>query len=150
MTPDELIKTFDDCLEYVYGRRMGRDNPYKDDMKTAQGWIDDGLPLFLAAIVFYEQMSRLHERFLRNNQDRQYVPHSLKVFDDNIRTANHRQARGGNYDTWENEELRWRSRVKGWMKQPNLWQADHWGPTPGQSGCRMPRAVMKEMEDVGR
>lgn len=146
MTPDELIKIFDDCLEYVYGRRMGRDNPYKEDRATAQAWIDDGLEPFLAAIVFHEQMSKMHERFLHNNQDRKHVPCSLKVFSENIDAAIHRYKRGGNYDVWENQDLQWRSRVKGWMKRPELWQIEHWGPAPGKIDCRVPKSVLRELD----
>jgi hypothetical protein len=72
----QIIEAFDECLEFVYGRQYGRDNPHRSDSQTAARWIDGGLTLPVACFVFYRQMNLLHEKWLRDDlKDRSHIPH---------------------------------------------------------------------------
>jgi hypothetical protein len=146
--PEDIVSAFDECRDYVFGRSLGRDNPHASDLVTAKRWVSEGLTLTIAVIVFHEQMSWMHEKFLRfgDGKDRRYLPTSLKVFNENIETAIRRMQNGGHFDTWESEILKWRSRCKGWKKDPNLWRAESWGPPPFHDGCMVPREVLKELK----
>jgi len=149
-TPDDIIRAFDDCLDYIFGRALGRDNPHATDAATARKWLADGLTLVIAVIVFHEQMNWMHEKFLRfgNAKDRSYLPSALKVFNDNIETAIRRHQNGGQLDEWDRRDSQWRARVKGWARNPRLWRQDMWGPPPGQPGCRLPRSVLVELKEA--
>lgn len=144
VSPAQIIQAFDACLDYVYGSRYGRDNPHKSDAETAQHWIDDGLTVPVAYFVFHRQMSIMHEKWLRDDlRDRSHIPHSLKLFDENIE-AGIRRANGDEVTPWDMEESKWRSRIKGWKRNPDFWNVDMWGPRPNQLGCRAPCALLKE------
>jgi hypothetical protein len=147
LKPDDLIKAFDGVREYVFGYGLGRDNPHKDDKKTAETWIAEGATLLVAIMVFYEQMSWMHEKFLRfgNAKDRSYLPASLKVFNENIEAALRRQKSGGQTDETEKAYSLWRSRCKGWLKDKRLWQINMWGPEPFQEGNRVPKSILQEL-----
>jgi hypothetical protein len=95
-------------------------------------------------------MTWMNEKFLRfgGAKDRSYLPASLKVFDENIETAIRKVQNGGHFDTWESEILRWRSRCKGWKRNPGLWNENAWGPPPSEAGCRAPMEVLKDWEKV--
>lgn len=138
---EEIVKLFDECREYVFGYGEGRDNYYADDLETAKSWIDGGVNYFLAAIVFYEQMTWMHEKYLKF-RDRKHMPSSLKVFDENIKTAIRRQKNGGNFESWEQEIAQWAARYRTWQKK-RLWDYNNWGPDPSQSGTRVPKSVLK-------
>jgi hypothetical protein len=143
--PSPIIEAFDACLEYVYGRCYGRDNPHKSDVETAKRWITAGLTVPVACFVFYRQMNLMHEKWGRDElRDRSHIPHALKVFDENIE-AGIRRAKDGALSAWDMAESQWRARVKGWLKRPELWNADMWGPPPGVEGCRAPRSVLVEV-----
>lgn len=147
MKPDDVIKAFDDIREYVFGYSFGRDNPHSSDKQTAQEWIEDGLNINIAAAVFYEQMSWMHEKFLRYGgaKERSYLPSSLKVFNDNIEVAIRRSTGKGQIDEWEKEISKWRSRCKGWITNKNLWRIEMWGPEPFEIGTRVPKEILKEL-----
>jgi hypothetical protein len=115
-------------------------------MAAAQKWIDAGITLTVATIVFSEQMNWMHEKFLRfgEGKDRSYLPASLKVFDENIEAAIRRIKTGGQTEPWEGEISKWRSRCKSWKKN-TLWLTEHWGPKPFEAGCRVPRQVLEEL-----
>lgn len=142
--PEQIIAAFDECLDYVYGRRYGRNNPHTSDIATAIRWIAAGLTLPVACFVFYRQMNLMHERWMRDDlKDRAHIPHSLKVFDEAIDSAI-RRARDGEVSTWDLEDSRWRARLTGWKRKSSFWLEDHWGPPPGSPGCRVPGAVRRE------
>jgi hypothetical protein len=144
-TQSQIIEAFDDCLEYVYGRQYGRDNPHKYDTDTAELWIAAGLTVTVACFVFYRQMNLMHEKWLRDQlRDRSHIPHCLKVFDENIE-AGIRHQKQGDVTTWEMADSQWRSRLKVWIMRPDLWRTEMWGPPPGDSACRAPRSVMVEV-----
>lgn len=138
-----MISAFDECREYIFGYSWGRDNPHKSDMETAKRWIDEGVTITLAVIVFHEQMTWMHEKFLRFGEakDRSYLPASLKVFDENIEAAIRRSQSGGQSEFWEGEISRWRARLKGWQKNPTLWNENQWGPPPDADGNRLPKEL---------
>lgn len=148
LKPDDLVKAFDECREYIFGYGLGRDNPNKDDKATATKWVEQGLSLVVAVMVFYEQMTWMHEKFLRfgNGKDRQYLPASLKVFDENIEAAIRRAKNGGQTEFWEGEISKWRARCKGWLKDKALWRENMWGVEPFKEGNRIPRQVLDEIK----
>lgn len=150
MRPEEIVSAFDECREYVFGRSLGRDNPHASDITAAKKWIAMGLTLPIAVIVFHEQMTWMHEKFLRfgGAKDRSYLPAALKVFDENIETAIRKVMNGGHFDIWENEVVKWRARCKAWKKHPELWRFEDWGPEPLKRGCRVPRDVLMEFADT--
>lgn len=147
MRPEDVISAFDEVREFIFGHSLGRDNPHASDMATAKRWIGEGLTFVTAVIVFFEQMSWMHEKFLRfgGSKDRSYLPASLKVFDENIDNAIRRSKSGGQSEFWENEISRWRSRCKTWLKKPHLWNTDQWGPHPFESGCRVPKEILEHI-----
>jgi hypothetical protein len=124
-----IVKAFDQCLDYTYGRELGRDNPHKSDIETAQRWVAAGADLVLCVMVFTQQMAWMHEKYLRSGhlRDRALIPHSLKVFDENIAAAI-RLVKAGGVDDTEKAYSLWRSRVKGWQRNPRLWRTESWGP----------------------
>jgi hypothetical protein len=139
-----MIEAFDACLDYVYGRRYGRDNPHKSDAETAERWINAGLTVPVACFVFFRQMNVMHEKWLRDDlRERSHFPHSLKLFDENMEAAI-RRAHGDEVTTWDMEESKWRSRLKGWKRNPTFWNVENWGPRPDQPGCRAPRSLLAE------
>jgi hypothetical protein len=141
---DQIIAAFDECLEYVFGRQYGRDNPHSSDMQTADSWLASGLTLPVACFVFYRQMNLMHERWLRDDlHDRSHIPHSLKVFDENIEVAI-RRAQDGEMSTCDVGESQWRARLKGWKRNSGLWNENQWGPPPNVTGCRAPRSLVGE------
>jgi hypothetical protein len=145
ITPTQIIEAFDECLEYVYGRSYGRDNPHKSDDETALRWIDAGLTLHVACFVFYRQMNIMHELWTRDNlRDRSHIPHSLKVFDENIEAGIRRHKGGGDWSASDMVDSLWRARLRVWTESPSWWNHDMWGPPPGTPGCRAPRAVIAE------
>lgn len=146
---DQIIKAFDQCLDYTFGRSLGRDNPHKSDAETAEHWISEGADLVLCVMVFTRQMGWMHEKYLRSGhlRDRAMIPHSLKVFHDNVLAAV-RLAKSGGVDEAERVYSLWRSRVKGWQKNPALWRIEQWGPTPIERGCRVPKSVMAELSQT--
>ena len=148
LKPDDIVKAFDDCREYIFGHSIGRDNPHKDDKETAEKWIKDGLTFVVAVMVFYEQMNWMHEKFLRfgNGKDRQYLPASLKVFDENIEAAIRRAKNGGQSDFWERGIAQWRARCNGWIKDKSLWRENSWGAEPFKEGNRVPKQVLDELK----
>jgi hypothetical protein len=90
-------------------------------------------------------MNLMHEKWLRDDlRDRSHIPHSLKQFNENIE-AGIRRHQQGEETFWEMADSQWRSRVKGWSKNPQLWNADMWGPSPGDPACRAPRSIMAEV-----
>lgn len=147
MKPKELIKAFDECRDYIFGYSLGRDNPHKDDEATAEHWITAGVTLVVAVMVFFEQMSWMHEKFLRfgGAKDRSYLPASLKVFDDNIAAAIRRSNGGGQSEPWENNIAQWRSRCKAWQRNKSSWISNHWGSEPFEDGCRVPKEILTEL-----
>lgn len=148
LKPDDIVKAFDECREYIFGYGLGRDNPHKEDKATADRWIKDGLNLVVAVMVFYEQMNWMHEKFLMfgNGKDRKYLPASLKVFDENIEVAIRRSKNGGQTEFWEAEICKWRARCKGWLKDRRLWQENMWGSQPFEAGNRVPKLVLEEIK----
>ena len=147
VSPSQVIEAFDECLEFVYGRRYGRDNPHRSDQQTAARWIDAGLTLPIACFVFHRQMNILHEKWLRDDlKDRSHIPHSLKPFDENIESAIRRHTQG-DVTQWDIEESKWRSRIAGWLKKPSLWNQNMWGPSPDNLACRAPKALIREALD---
>jgi hypothetical protein len=96
-------------------------------------------------MVFTKEMAWMHEKYLRSGhlRDRQFIPHSLKVFDENIAAAM-RRAKGDGVEDWEKTDSLWRARIAGWRRKPQTWQQEMWGPAPGQPGCRAPQQVMLE------
>jgi hypothetical protein len=140
-----IIAAFDQCLDYTFGRSLGRDNPHKDDAATAHSWVSNGADLVLCIMVFSHEMSWMHEKYLRSGplRERRFIPHSLKVFDENIAAALRRSRAGGHADDWEKADSLWRSRVTGWTRKPALWRAETWGPPPGKPGCRVPPPIVR-------
>lgn len=145
--PQKIIEAFDECLTYIFGPSFARDNPHKSDMETAKRWAKDGLSVIVATMVFYDRMTYLHERFLRvqDKRDRSLIPHSLKLFDENIEAALRRQ-KGETVDLWEAELSRWRARCKFWVKNHLSWRESMWGPAPFENGTRVPGAILREIE----
>jgi hypothetical protein len=142
-TPERIIAAFDDVLDYVYGHQWGRDNPHASDFATATRWCDLGLTASIACCVFYRQMSLMHERWLRDEiKNRSNIPHSLKVFNDEIEAAIHR-VKHGELSTWELSDSLWLARLRGWKKNPDLWPDNMWGPPPGHPQCRAPKRLMQ-------
>lgn len=87
----------------------------------------------------------MHERWLRDEiKDRSHIPHSLKVFDENIEVAV-RRAKDGEVTPWDLIESQWRARIIGWKKNPVHWQDNMWGPPPDQAGCRAPSSLLNEL-----
>jgi hypothetical protein len=147
MKPEEIIKAFDDVREYVFGYSLGRDNPHASDKETAKSWLESGLTLVVAVIVFSEQMNWMHEKFLRygHAKDRSYLPASLKVFNENIEAAIRKSKGDGAFDEWEKEISKWRSRCKGWKRKKSLWRHEMWGPEPFEKGSRIPKSILMEL-----
>jgi len=146
--PDDIIQAFDEILDYVYGRSRGRDYPSKDDPKIAQAWIDEGLTVPIACCVFYQRMSMMHERWLRQNDqnDKTNIPRNIGVFDENIRAAIVRAKAGGeSLSMMDIIDSRWRSRLKGFYSAKKYWYPDLWGPEPGQDGCRASPRLIAEI-----
>lgn len=148
LKPEDIVKAFDECREYIFGYGLGRDNPHVSDNGTAERWVKEGLNLVVAVMVFYEQMNWMHEKFLRfgNGKDRQYLPASLKVFDENIEAAIRRSKGGGQSEFWENGLSQWRSRCRGWLKDKSLWRENMWGAPPFENGTRVPKSVLDELK----
>lgn len=145
VTPNAIIQAFDDCLEYVWSRNYGRDNPQKTDHETAQRWINEGLTNFGATIVFYEQMVRMHERWLRHDAaSREDIPKAIKIFEENIQTMIYKLKHGAP-EVWEVELSKWLARCRGWMKAPELWNTDMWGPAPNENGTRAPKNILVDL-----
>ena len=132
-------------LEYVYGSRYGRDNPHSTDAAVAGHWFQLGLTVPVACFVFYRQTNLMHERWLRDDlKDRSHIPHSLKIFDENIDIAI-RRAKVGEQTAWETSEIQWVARLRGWKKNPKRWIENMWGPPPNQTGCRAPESLLREL-----
>lgn len=151
-TPEQIIAAFDEILDYVYGRSRGRDYPSKFDKDNAQDWIDLGLTVPIASAVFYHQMSRLHERWLRNfdPKDKANIPQHIGIFEEHILSAIQRvQAGGEPIASWEQSESKWRARIKGFYRK-KLWQREMWGPEPGEDGCRAPPRLLAESKPKER
>jgi hypothetical protein len=143
--PEQIIAAFDECLDYVYGRQYGRDNAHSSDMATALRWCNMGLTVPISCFVFYRQMNLMHERWLRDTiKDKSHIPHSLKVFDENIEAAI-RRAKGGDVSSWDLAESQWRARIKGWINNPLRWTENMWGPPPNHPGCRAPASLINEL-----
>ena len=139
----QIIEAFDVCLIYIYGQRYARENAYKDDTETASQWIKEGITIEIACFVFFKEMSWMHEKFLHwhNSQDRKLIPHSLKVFNENIEAAI-RKSTGEEMDEWEKTISLWRARYRGWIKNKSHWQREMWGPEPDEKGTRVPKSLM--------
>lgn len=147
-TPDQIIAAFDECLDFVYGRRWGRDYRHKSDVETAQRWVAAGITIPIASIVFYQRMTYMHEKWMGNHDlsDRSKIPHSLKLFDENIEAAIRRVAAGGaEVDMWEQAQSQWRARISFWLKKPESWRVEMWGEPPGHSDCRAPHSLLAEL-----
>jgi hypothetical protein len=145
--PHEIVKAFDGCLDITFGRPLGRDNPHKDDAATAQRWLDTGATIVICVMVFTREMAWMHEKYLRSGhlRDRQFIPHTLKVFEDNILSAI-RTAKSGSVDETDKVDSLWRSRIASWRKKPHHWRREMWGPEPCQPGCRAPKSILDEFE----
>lgn len=148
--PYDIIDAFDDCLAYVYGRKYRREYRQKNDPANAQKWIDDGLTLPVACFVFYHQMSRMHERWMRKPEsDREEIPKGLSIFEEHIKTAI-RRASGYEVSEDEKSESQWRNRYFGWLKG-HAWYENLWGAPPlNPDGSiskktRMPRYLLSEL-----
>jgi hypothetical protein len=90
-------------------------------------------------------MNLMHEKWVRDDlRDRSHIPHALKVFDENIE-AGIRRFRDGELSAWDIADSQWRARIKVWSRNPNLWNADMWGPPPGAEGCRAPHSILAEV-----
>lgn len=141
--PAQIIEAFDRCLVFFFGSRYAREAPFKEDVATAQKWIDAGCDVIIATIIFAGRMEYMHERHLRVEfqNDRANVPHALKIFDDNIFNALRREGVGGVIDAWEAAESQWRARMAGWKKK-KVWLREMWGPAPGENGCRVPKRFL--------
>ena len=145
ITAKAVVEAFDEILDYVYGRSRGRDWHHKDDLKTAQEWIDKGLTLPIACVVFHHRMVIMHEAWLRRPpNDREAVPHSLKFCSEHIDTAIRRSKRGGDFSQWEQTEMQWRNRIKAWLKG-HSWYENLWGAVPGDPYCRVPKSLIREL-----
>lgn len=145
--PIDIIKAFDEVLDYVYGRRWGRDYQHKSDEETARSWCAEGLTVPLATMVFFNRMNYMHEKWLRqsNLSDRSNIPHSLKIFDENIHSAIRRAQNGGSeIEPWELIESQWRARVLFWLTE-KIWNEDMFGPSPDDSACRTPHRLLIEL-----
>lgn len=144
---DQIIEAFDQCLEYTFGSAFARDNRHKSDVETSQKWITVGADVVLATIVFSKQMDWMHEKFLRSGhlRDRKFIPHSLKVFDENIEMAIRRMNGIGIVDAWEVELSLWRARFKSWQKT-GIWQTEMYGSAPFEPGCRVPKSILEEFK----
>jgi len=89
-------------------------------------------------------MNLLHERWLRDAiKDRSHIPHSLKLFDENIEVAI-RRAKMGELSTWEISDNQWAARLRGWKKNSAHWIENMWGPPPNHPGCRAPDSLLNE------
>jgi hypothetical protein len=144
--PQQIIDVFDRTLVYIYGSAFARENPSKNDHKTAKAWIAEGLDPVVAAWVFWDRMSWMHEKSLRHHDksDRTNIPGSLILFDENIRSALRRISAGSHeIDGVDRILSQWRSRVNGWHKS-KIWLGDMWGPAPDDRGCRAPKSVLSE------
>ena len=148
--PYDIIDAFDDCLTYVYGKKYAREYPAKNDSKKAAAWIARGLTVPIATIVFYHQMTRMHERWRRQpEKDRTEIPGSIGVFDENLEAAILR-ASGVELDFRERADASWRNRFKGWIKG-FPWYENMWGMPPlNEDGSiskksRMPRYLIEEL-----
>ena len=74
-TQEQIIECFDAIRDYIWGYGRGRDNPHKSDRETAKRWISEGLIVPIAAIVFFDRMGDMHERWLRTDaKDRTHLP----------------------------------------------------------------------------
>ncbi|CAM5999264.1 unnamed protein product [Sphagnum balticum] len=152
--PYDIIDAFDACLTYVYGKKYAREYPAKHDSKNAEEWIKKGLTLPVACFVFYHQMSRMHERWLRRPEsDRYEIPVGISVFDENLEAAI-RRASGVELDEAEKSEALWRNRFRGWLKG-YPWYENMWGSPPlTEDGsiskkCRIPMHIIEEILVVG-
>lgn len=141
-----IIAAFDQCRAYIFGYAFARDHPHITDTKTANEWIDKGLSLVVAVMVFFEQMNWMHEKFLRYGQgkDRSYLPASLKVFNDNIEAAI-RKSKGYEVDNFDKSMSLWRSRCLAWKKNQKLWIVNMWGPPPSEKNNRVPHLIVEEL-----
>jgi hypothetical protein len=144
--PQQIIDVFDRTLTYIYGSAYARENPSKNDHKTASAWISEGLDPVVAAWIFWDRMSWMHEKFLHHHDkaDRTNIPGSLILFDENIRSAVRRVNTGSHeVDSVDRILSQWRARVQGWISK-KIWIPEMWGPEPFQSGNRVPRTVLEE------
>jgi hypothetical protein len=145
-TPAQIIDVFDRTLIYIYGSAFARENPSKNDHKTAASWIAESLDPIVAAWVFWDRMSWMHEKSLRHHDksDRINIPGSLILFDENIRSALRRINTGSHeIDGVDRLFSQWRARVKAWHAS-KIWLENMWGPEPFKSGNRVPRTVLEE------
>lgn len=145
-TADQIIASFDQIVDYVYGRRYGRDNPHITDQKTAETWIEQGLTLPIACAVFMRQLSVMHEHWLRqvDHTDRKNIPTTLKFFDEKIQTAIMKIEQKFENEYIDVEGEKWRNRIGFWLKG-YAWYENLWGPVPGEPGCRAPSRLLAEM-----
>lgn len=149
-TPAQIIDVFDRTLIHIYGSTYARENPSKNDHKTAATWIAEGLDPIVAAWVFWDRMSWMHEKSLRHHDksDRTNIPGSLILFDENIRSALRRINTGSHeIDGVDRVYSQWRSRLNSWQKA-KIWLDDMWGPNPDNPECRVPRSVLVELSQT--
>ena len=153
--PYDIIDAFDACLTYVYGRKYKREYPAKNDSKKAAAWIAKGLTVPVATIVFYHQMTRMHERWLRKPEsDKTEIPGSIGVFDEHLDVAI-RRAHGIELDAMEKADASWRNRFKGWLKgfpwYENLWGSPPLNPDGSISKkTRLPQYLLAELLADGK
>jgi len=145
-TPDQIIAAFDEIRCFIWGDQYARYQPYKDDAKTAERWIEHGITLPIASVVFFQRMSLMHERWLRDDvDDRSNLPNSLKVFDEDIRIALIR-LKGNELSHWDKEESKWLARLNGFKKNQAHWNVDMWGERPDHPDCRAPQHLLIELK----
>lgn len=130
-TPDQIISAFDDALAFFWGAR--REYVNRHDEKYAKAWIEAGLTLTLASIVFGLQMGRMFH-------DEKEVPTSIGIVDSDI-IAGIDRMEGKVVDDWEKDISRWRIRVRA-FKEKGFWY-DSWGERPPHNPM-VPVSVMAE------
>jgi hypothetical protein len=139
LDPLQIVEAFDECMIATWGAAGKRAAPFRDDELVAQQWIDAGATLTKCIMIFTNQMEIMRQKKMR-------LPRAIKIFDSNIRDMIARD-QGEEVDVWECEYSRWRSRCRGWVKNPALWRENHWGPPPFALGNRVPGAILREIDE---
>ena len=153
----EVIKVFDDVLVSVWGPEQARPWPKQGDLKTAEAWLASGATVDAIRFALNAKMAAYKARG-------GHPPASLAFFNASMATLVAENGSGhsaasvaprtkvrfpsgvlwdgcGMHPIWGPEFSRVYVTIKG-----NGW-SEHWGPGPGQEGCRIGPAQWKRIEE---
>lgn len=147
-TPQQIIETFDEVLDAIYGRENGRDYPAKDDFALATKWIGRGATVEICRAVFIDQMERLHAKWVdrASATDRSMIPHGLKIVDEYVELALLAPTRL--IDGQAMRFSQWRARVIGWARTGIWFDSLYESKPPNAVGTRVPQTVLNDLAET--